>query len=278
MRALAPLLILVSLSGCTNLFFFPDRHVYVQPERFGVHYDIVHFPSKDGTDLEGIFMHSRVTPVKGTVIHFHGNAQNLSSHFGYSYWLNHYGYQVFIFDYRGYGGSKGNPTQEGAVQDGIAAIEYLRTRPDVDRDRIAVWGQSLGGAISIASLGLLKDKSGIRAFILEDTFDSYRSIARDVLSRHWITWPLQWMPWLVISERHKPTKYLDRLPPCPVLVIHGDADKIVPYWLGQRLYQELREPKEFWTVHGGGHVEAFTRFETQFKPRLVEYLDKNVAR
>jgi len=265
------------LQGCTSFFYYPDRHLYALPENYGIRYDTVHFPSSDGTDLVGIFLHTPAKTVKGTVVHFHGNAQNLSSHFGFSHWLTAHGYQVFLFDYRGYGGSKGKPSQDGLMRDGVAAIEYVRRRPDVDPNRLAIFAQSLGGAVAVASLASLEDRKGIRAVVLEDTFDSYRSMARDVLRRHWFTWPLQWLPWLAVSERHRPANYVDRLPACPVLVIHGDADHVVPYWLGERLFRRLREPKEFWKAPGADHLEAFTRLAPDFRPRLVAYLDRLVA-
>src|SRR5437879_2787088 len=135
----------VMISGCTKFFFYPDRKLYGLPDQFGVKYETVRFQSADKTELVGIFLHSSTAPVKGTIIHFHGNAENVSSHFGFSYWLTSFGYQVFIFDYRGYGASQGKPTEHGLVQDGIAAIEYARRRKDVDPKRLVIWGQSLGG-------------------------------------------------------------------------------------------------------------------------------------
>lgn len=278
MKRLLVFLPVALLEGCTGLFFYPDSRLYELPEHFGIKYETVHYPSTDGTDLVGAMLFASTPKVKGTVIHFHGNAQNMSSHFGFSYWLTTQGYQVFIFDYRGYGASKGKPTEAGLVQDGIATIEYVRRRKDVDPERLAIFGQSLGGAVAVASSGLLQDKSGIRAIVLESTFDSYRSIARDVLARHWLTWPFQWAPWICISNRYKPVKYLDRLPSCPILVIHGDADPVVPYTFGERLFAHLREPKEFWKVPGGGHTEAFMRFASTFRPRLVRFLDQAVPK
>src|SRR5271167_4649680 len=136
MKRLLSLLPALLFSGCTNLFFYPDSRLYELPEHFGVKYDTVKFHSTDGTELVGIFLHSSTSTVKGTIIHFHGNAENISSHFGFSYWLTAFGYQVFIFDYRGYGASHGKPSENGLVQDGIAAIDYARHRKGVDPSRL----------------------------------------------------------------------------------------------------------------------------------------------
>lgn len=261
----------VLLSGCTSAFFYPSRALFSSPEKHGIKFETVKFPSTDGTELTGMFLFASSAPAKGTVVHFHGNAENMTSHFGYSAWLTQHGYNVFAFDYRGYGASQGKPSQSGVVQDGIAALAYVRRRPDVDPWRVAVFGQSLGGAVAAASVGL-SPAGAAQALVIESSFDSYKRIAQDALSRSWLTWPLQWLARFLISDRHRPTRYAERLAGVPIVVVHGDEDRIVPLYLGGRLFDGLAEPKQFWLVPGGRHCEAFTRFGRDFRPRLDGFL------
>jgi len=114
------------------------------------------------------------------VIHFHGNAQNMSAHFGFVSWLPAQGFNLFVFDYRGYGTSAGKADREGVFEDSLAALDYIAARPGVDRNRFAGAGQSLGGANAIAVVGS-RPHSGIRAVVIESAFSSYREIVRDKL-------------------------------------------------------------------------------------------------
>ena len=90
---------------------------------------------------------------KGTVVHFHGNAQNMSSHWQFVGWLARRGYNVFVFDYRGYGDSAGHAELQGVYADSHSALDYVRSRADVDPTRLLVLGQSLGGTNAIAVVG-----------------------------------------------------------------------------------------------------------------------------
>lgn len=277
MRRLPVLLPLLALAGCTSLYFQPTRREYVRPEELKLRYDAVRFASRDGTGLAGLFLYASTAPVRGTVIQFHGNGENMTSHYLNAVWLTAQGYNVFAFDYRGYGASEGLPVLKGVVEDGIAAIDYVAGRKDVEPGRVAVWGQSLGGAVAVAAAAL-RERPGVRVLILESTFGSYRDMAQDVLSRSWATWAFQRpLSRLLISDGEAPNKYLGRLPPCPVLVIHSADDPIVPFWLGEKLYQELREPKEFWKVEHARHLEVFARADWPYRRRLVEFLDRELS-
>src|SRR5512145_1917489 len=139
-----------SCQGCVGgMFYYPDQEVYDTPDRHGLKYEDVTFPSRDGTSLSGWFIPA-VGPPKGTVVHFHGNAQNMTSHFGFVSWLPSRGFNLFVFDYRGYGKSAGRPERQGIYEDSLAALDYIATRPGIDHDRLVVLGQSLGGANAIA--------------------------------------------------------------------------------------------------------------------------------
>ena len=262
------------LTGCTRVFFMPSSVVRVHPEDVGALYESVRFSSADGTPLTGLFFPARRSPAHGCVVHFHGNAENMNSHFLFASWLVDHGFHVFVFDYRGYGESGGAPRLGKVIEDGVAAIRHVRSRPDVDPSRVAVFGQSLGGAIAVAALARMQD-TGVRALVLESTFSSYSRVAQDKMARLIVLWPVQWpLSRLLFTTRHDPEHHLERLPAVPVLVIHGDEDRVVPFQEGERIFRLAREPKEFWRIRGGGHTEAFTRFGREYRPRLSEFLRK----
>jgi uncharacterized protein len=108
------------------------------------------------------------TEAKGTVLHLHGNAANVSNHLPLVAWLPARGYQVLMLDYRGFGRSEGRPTLDGIVTDALAALDYLRTRPDVDSSRLIVFGQSIGGATALRMLA--RDAQGVRLGVIEAAF------------------------------------------------------------------------------------------------------------
>jgi len=242
-------------------FYYPDSVEYQTPEKHGLKYESVTFKSKDGTKLHGWFVPA-VGKAIATVIHFHGNAQNLSSHFSFVRWLPEKGFNLFVFDYRGYGKSEGKPDREGVHEDGVAALNYIRARKDIDPDKLFVFGQSLGGAVAIRAIADA-GASGIRAVVLESTFDSYTAIAKekapDLLAS------------LFISDKLSPDDVIADLSPVPMLFIHGTSDRIVPYARGKRLFDLAKEPKELWTIKNGRHTEAFTTYVSIYQPKLVEF-------
>jgi fermentation-respiration switch protein FrsA (DUF1100 family) len=259
------------LLGCNGLFYYPSQKIFYTPQSFGATYEDVYFTSKDGTQLNGWFIPA-IGPAKGTVIHLHGNAENMTNHYLFVYWLPKEGFNLFVFDYRGYGASLGKPDRQGMIEDSIAAISYIRQRPDVDPNRIMIFGQSLGGAIALAAVAQ-DSKRGIQAVVVESAFASYRSIANQKLGDSWVTWPLAW---LLISDSQSPLPMLKKIAPIPLLVIHGDNDRTVPYSQGRQIYQAASPPKEFWTVGGGHHTEAFTRYAKEYRPRLINFFESKL--
>ena len=167
----------LTLAGCVERFFFyPDAVRYTAPEQFGLRAEDVELRAADGTRLHAWFLQAQGT-ARGTVLHLHGNAANVSNHLPLVAWLPARGYNVLMLDYRGFGRSEGKPTLDGIVEDALAALQYLRTRPEVDRGRLVVFGQSLGGATALRMLA--RDSAGVRLAIIDSSFPSYRGIARD---------------------------------------------------------------------------------------------------
>ncbi len=263
---------LIYVSGCANkAFYYPTQTVYGTPDQAGISYEAVSFESADGTKLAGWFMRAKDVAdshrAKGTVIHFHGNAENMTSHWQFVGWLTSRGFNVFVFDYRGYGASEGTPSQAGCFEDSNAAIDYVRSRPDVDPTRLLVFGQSLGGNNAIAAVGA-GNRVGIRALAEESTFSSYPSIANDKITS----------AGLLISDRYSAKNHIAAISPIPLLIIHGTADEVVPYSHATRLFSAAKEPKQLITVEGGDHIGAMMHKEGLYRDVLTKFFEDALAK
>jgi hypothetical protein len=259
----------LTVAGCSNLLFYPMRQQVLTPDRIGLSYRDVWFHADDGVNLHGWFLPAK-GEAKGTVVFLHGNAENISTHIANVGWLPAKGFNVFLFDYRGYGLSDGRPTLEGAHRDAEAAIDAVFGLDDVDGGRVVVFGQSLGGSIAIVALARSPRRAQVRALVVEGAFSGYRRIAREKLADIWITWPFQ-VPLSYAMDNHfKPTEAISRLSPMPVLIIHGLDDTIVPSEHAKTLFAAAREPKALWLLPETGHIGAFGSAANQ--DRLVGYL------
>jgi len=250
----------ISQAGFDNLFYHPDGREYATPKQDGYAYEEVQFLSKDQTKLSGWFIPAKGEAI-GTVIHFHGNAQNMSAHYSFVSWLPAKGFNLFVFDYRGYGKSEGTLSRKGVYEDSVAAVEYIKTRPDLEQSKLILFGQSLGGANAIAVAGST-DFDGIVGVVSDSAFSSYKSIATDHAGI--------WKPfaYLLIGNKFSPNKVVRNISPTPLVIIHGTHDPVVPYKHANKLFKGAREPKNLWTIEGGQHTEALGRFGKEVAPRL----------
>jgi fermentation-respiration switch protein FrsA (DUF1100 family) len=122
----------------------------------------------------------------------HGNAQNISTHIGAVAWLPAEGFDVLLFDYRGYGSSEGTPSLGGLQHDFEAALALLLDSPELDAGPVVVFGQSLGAAVAITGLAASPERDRVAGLVIEGGCTSYRDVAREKLAGLWLTWPLQW--------------------------------------------------------------------------------------
>lgn len=270
LRTLSVFFLAAVLSGCTGLFFQPYQGHLLKPDRIGLQYEDVHFPSSDGLTLHGWFLPAEGR-ARGTVLFLHGNAENISTHIGSVYWLPHEGYNVFLFDYRGYGDSQGTPTLRGAVDDTENALRMLLARDDIDPNRVILFGQSLGGAIATYVAANSAHRLQLKALVIDSTFSSYRSIAREVLGTIWFAWPFQWPLSLTVSETYSPLKAIPRVAPVPVLIIHSEKDPVIGVHHARRLFAAAKEPKELWILPSGLHIQTLTKSEN--RSLFVKHLD-----
>jgi uncharacterized protein len=257
------------LTACSSFLYYPSPLKFVQPES-------LKYPPEEITFYEDLQQNKKLvawyfkTPAKtsrGIFLIFHGNAQNISTHFWSMYWALDKGYDIFIFDYPGYGGSKGPLTPASTVESGNRAISYVQQKwPE---QKIIIVGQSLGGAIALRAVADLENRKNICAVVADSTFSSYERMGQKALSSTWVTWPLQLLPYLVLSDRYAPEGRIDKISPLPLFVIHRKKDPIVPFLEGKKVYDEAKEPKEWHPVEGIGHVSAFTDSDRVENQRLL---------
>lgn len=286
-----------SLSGCSHLLYAPSNVVYDLPQQHGLKYEeisisvtserkVVGWYFQGSADAQTRSQEQSQTPVdsrRPLWIFFHGNGENLSSHYRALLWVLDQGYDFFIFDYEGYGPSVGKPTPQSTVEDGLAVFQYWDQR--LPQGKKIIFGQSLGGAVALRSWleGCKNQKLNLasyRALILESTFSSYKDAAASVLSQRWWTTWLQPLGRLLISDSYAPSSLVVSLQnevesTClnlQKLIIHGTADPIVKYQLGLELYQELPEPKKMLTIEGGGHINSFFVENGKYQKTVLDWL------
>lgn len=221
------------------LLFFPSRGLEATPAEAGLSYSEVGFETEDGERLHAWWVPTPRKPSLGHVLLFHGNAGNISGRIVHARLLADARLDVFLFDYRGYGRSSGSPGEQGTYRDGRAARAAMLRQASVDPGRIFYLGESLGGAIALA----LALEVPPRGLVLQSTFTSVRDMGR----LHYPMVPNAFVPDAYPSLRRV------RALKCPLLVLHGDRDGIVPLSHGQALFDAAPEPKRLRVFRGAGH-------------------------
>lgn len=201
----------------------------------------VRFLSADGTQLHGwYFPHPNPS---GVALFSHGNGGNVARWSPTALALrSRHQLSVFLFDYRGYGRSAGSPNEAGVLQDARAARNWLATRTGTTERDMIQFGQSLGGAVAVD----LAASDGARGLVLIRTFSSLP----DVAATHYPWLPVRWIMRNRLDSLSKIANYHG-----PLLCYHGDADEVVPFATGQKLFAAANEPKQFIIEPGGHHNE-----------------------
>ena len=241
-----------------SLIFFPTPYPAGDWTPAGLDVEDAWFTAADGTRLHGWYLeHARPRAV---LLIAHGNAGNLSHR---ADWLdelhNRLQTSVMIFDYRGYGRSEGKPNERGVLADARAARAWLAKRAGVAEPEIVLVGESIGGAV----MTVLAGEDGARGLIVENTFSSLP----DVAAFHY-----PWLPVRLAMHSRLDAAGAIKNYGGPLLQFHGDRDAIVPFALGQKVFQAANEPKEFVVLPGGDHndprAEVYYRAVDRFLDRL----------
>lgn len=270
LRILLAIVAPIMFTSCSSMMYYPQPHKFYDPAKFNMKFEEVRFANKDGEKIHGWWFESKTQPAKGTWVFFHGNAENISTHFLALSWLPEAGYNYFIFDYPGYGESEGKPSPYANVSTGEAALQWVHDNKD--KNPLIVYGQSMGGIVAMRTAIEMKNKIPMRILMVDGTFPSFQRIAKDKLSTSWITWLFQPLAYLVLSDRWAPD--LEEISPLPLLVLHGEKDNVIEIENGQRIFAEAKEPKAFIAVPEGAHNNLFWVAERKYREPILKKMDE----
>ncbi|UCD55652.1 MAG: alpha/beta hydrolase [Candidatus Omnitrophota bacterium] len=237
--------------------YFPMKEVKIAPDAIGLPYEEVYFKTSDNIRLHSWFISNDKAGF--TIIFCHGNAGNISHRLEKIALFYKLGLNVFIFDYRGYGKSEGSPSEPGLYKDVDAAYKYLVEKRKVPENNIILYGESIGGAVAVN----LAAKNEVGALITEETFTSIKDMIK-------IYYPL--IPHFIISSKLDSVSKIKNIK-SPKLIIHSIDDEIVPFRLGEKLFDAAKPPKKFLKIRGS-HNTCFLDSEEEFTEGIRSFLSE----
>ncbi|MCB1142806.1 MAG: alpha/beta hydrolase [Leptospiraceae bacterium] len=261
--------------NCSNFLYSPTREKYFDPKEFGYQTSEIELKAEDGIHTYGTLITSKnQSNSKNTVILlFNGNGENQSSHFLSLVWMVDRGYDLVTYDYRGYGRSEGKPNPGDINSDVVKFIENISLYCKINRKNLILYGQSLGGAITMRALADVKDKSLIKLVIIEGSFTSYRKVARTILRKN-IFPPLHYLLSFFVTDSYSPEEKISEISPIPLIVIHETEDPIVPFENGKSIFQLANDPKQFWEVRSDGHIRWMNMGRDPNAQKFLELLNR----
>ena len=200
--------------------------------------EIVKLTTRSGARIATFFLPQSHPSL--TILFSHGNGEDLGDVRPALEHLHALGFAVLAYDYEGYGTSDGSPSETAAYADIDAAYDYLTGTLHVAPETLVAYGRSLGGGPSVD----LASRRPLGGLVLESTFVSTFRVVT-----HWPIFPF---------DRFRNAAKLPGVH-CPVLVMHGTADRVIPFWHGPALTEVANEPKVFWKVEGADHLELSRR-------------------
>ena len=241
----------------SKLIFFPDKNLIATPDYYGLKYEEVNFNTSDNLRLHGWYIPA--DSAKYTLLFCHGNAGNISHRLESIKQFHELGFNVFIFDYRGYGKSEGSMSEQGSYLDAQAAWEFLINEKNIDANSIIVFGRSLGAAIACQLATQQKSK----ALIMESAFLSVPDLAAQI-------YPFLPVRWLSRFEYNN----LDNIKKinCPLLIIHSRQDEIIPFSHGKKIFEGAKDPKQFLEIQGS-HNDGFYVSKLKYENGIRTFLD-----
>lgn len=254
-------LVLFVLIAENAFIYFPEKYPagVWDPRAVGLPVQDVALAAADGVKL-----HAWHLPVDGadwTILYLHGNAGNITHRIPMLHFFSEVPASVLLLSYRGYGKSEGEPSEAGLYADARAAYDWLVAVRRVPANRIALFGESIGGAVAVELAGQVE----VGALITQSAFASIKDMTGQVI-------PLLPVHW-IMRHRYDNIGKVAALK-MPKLFVHGRADEIVPFEQGQRLFEAAAEPKEAYVLERAGHNDVFDVGGDAYRARIADFLKR----
>ena len=223
------------------------------------------YKSTNGNTLNGWFLKPKDTAASITLLHLHGNGGCLLSQYKAISPLVEKGFQVFMFDYSGFGFSEGKATRNNVLIDALSTLDYLKTRNDVSNTKLLLYGQSLGGHLSAVVAAQRPDD--ISGLVIEGAFSSHKDIGGHMVPGLGKAFTKQGYSAInSIKEYHK-----------PLLVIHSTEDSTIPFFMGKKIYDYANQPKEFYEVKKC-HICAPAFYATEITEKIRKMFEDPIKK
>lgn len=217
--------------------YFRAEGIIFQPQNFSFKddYSIIKLSAPNGEKISAKFFKNEKTEF--TILFSHGNAEDIFNSNPFFESLSNAGFNVLAYDYRGYGTSEGSPSEKNSYEDIETAYNYLINEQKISPEKIIIHGRSLGGAISID----LASHQKCGGLIVESSFVSAFRVITQIK--------------LLPFDKFESINKIGNVK-CPILIIHGTNDTLIPFWHGQKLFETANEPKKFYAVENARHNDV----------------------
>tara|TARA_Y100000590_G_scaffold420938_1_gene524129 strand:- start:379 stop:1191 length:813 start_codon:yes stop_codon:yes gene_type:complete len=224
-----------------NLLYYPSVNNYYG-EKLNVSVEKIKIKTEDGIELSSWY-HNKKSKDYKTILFLHGNAGTLENRI---YKINHFkdiNVNFLIIAWRGFSGNKGQPTEKGLYEDAISAVKWLKDKGVLEKN-IIIYGESLGTGIA-TEIAQNKNFAGL---ILESPFTSMVDAGKS----KYPFFPVK----LLLKDKYESNKKIKNIK-CPVLIMHGKEDNIVPFYMGEKMYELAKEPKYSYFSEYDGHMMEY---------------------
>ncbi|MDH3976321.1 MAG: alpha/beta hydrolase [Deltaproteobacteria bacterium] len=251
---------LFAFYGCKSvvnrLAFYPDKTDIIPGNRLPENVKEIFIETEDKLSIQAYFIPNKSSD--NILLYFHGNAGNICHRLPDLLQINSFGINVLGISYRGYGKSEGKPSEEGIYMDGRAALKYATEKLGFAEENVILLGRSIGTAAAIETALNRNIKGLILVTPLTSGKDEARAAGVGSLSS-------------LAGASFNNIGKIDRLS-CPLLVIHGTNDDVIPFEMGKALFNRAKGEKKFVKIEGADHNNISSEYGAKYWPPIDEFI------